>query len=41
MATLPGRKLYEAEGFVAEEEVVYGMEDGVAIELVRMKKRGS
>jgi GNAT superfamily N-acetyltransferase len=41
MATLPGRKLYEAEGYVTEEEVAYAMDDGVSIELVRMKKRGS
>jgi len=39
MATLPGRRLYEAEGYVAEEETVYGMDDGVRIELVRMRKR--
>ena len=38
MATLPGRKLYEAEGYVAEEDVRYVMDDGVHIELVRMRK---
>jgi len=41
MATLPGRKLYEAEGYVAEEEVAYAMDDGVSIELVRMIKRNA
>lgn len=40
MATLPGRRLYEAEGYVTEEEVAYAMDDGVSIELVRMIKRG-
>ncbi len=39
MATLPGRKLYAAEGYLAAEELVYRMEDGVDIELVRMRKR--
>ena len=39
MATLPGRRLYEAEGYVAEEETLYRMDDGVRIELVRMRKR--
>ena len=38
MATLPGRKLYEGEGYIAEEEVRYKMDDGVHIELVRMHK---
>jgi GNAT superfamily N-acetyltransferase len=38
MATLPGRKLYAAEGYVPEEELVFRMEDGVDIELVRMRK---
>jgi N-acetylglutamate synthase-like GNAT family acetyltransferase len=38
MATLPGRKLYEAEGYIVEAEVAYRMDDGVHIELVRMRK---
>jgi GNAT superfamily N-acetyltransferase len=38
MATLPGLRLYEAFGYVAEERVTYEMDDGVSIELVRMGK---
>jgi hypothetical protein len=38
MATLPGRKLYQALGYIEEERVLYKMDDGVPIELVRMSK---
>jgi GNAT superfamily N-acetyltransferase len=38
MATLPGEKLYRALGYEVLERVDYAMEDGVTIELVRMRK---
>ena len=39
MATLPGLKMYQAFGYVVGERVLYKMDDGVAIEFVRMSKR--
>lgn len=39
MATLPGLKMYQAFGYVAGEQVLYQMDDAVAIEFVRMNKR--
>jgi N-acetylglutamate synthase-like GNAT family acetyltransferase len=38
MATLPGEKLYAALGYEAVERVEYEMENGVGMELVRMRK---
>ena len=38
MSTLPGRKLYEALGYVVGERLTFEMDDGVPIELVRMSK---
>jgi GNAT superfamily N-acetyltransferase len=39
MATLPGLKMYRAFGYNVGEQVLYKMNDGVAIEFVRMNKR--
>ena len=38
MSTLPGRRLYEALGYVVGERLSFEMDDGVSIELVRMRK---
>jgi GNAT superfamily N-acetyltransferase len=38
MATLPGVRLYRALGYAEGERVEYAMDDGVAIELVPMRK---
>ena len=38
MSTLPGRKLYGALGYVVGERLTFEMDDGVPIELVRMRK---
>ena len=39
MATLPGKRLYEARGYVPGERVDYPVAPGVAIEFVPMSKR--
>jgi N-acetylglutamate synthase-like GNAT family acetyltransferase len=39
MATLPGEKLYAALRYDVVERLEYAMDDGVAIPLVRMRKR--
>jgi hypothetical protein len=38
MATLPGVRLYRALSFAEDERVEYEMDDGVRIEIVRMRK---
>lgn len=38
MSTLPGLKLYRADGYVGEERVEYDVADGVKIEFVPMRK---
>ena len=38
MATLPGLKMYQVFGYIVSEQVLYKMNDGVAIEFVRMNK---
>lgn len=38
MATLPGVRLYAAQGYEGSEQVVYELENGVRIELVPMRK---
>jgi GNAT superfamily N-acetyltransferase len=38
MATLPGVRLYRTLGFAEDERVEYEMDDGVRIEIVRMRK---
>jgi hypothetical protein len=38
MATLPGIKFYEASGYRAEEPVALSVGDGVAIDLLPMRK---
>jgi GNAT superfamily N-acetyltransferase len=38
MATLPGKKLYEARGYVPGERVQYPVRQGVSIEFVPMSK---
>lgn len=38
MATLPGRRLYEVQGYVAGAPVQYPLADGLTMELVPMRK---
>ena len=40
MATLPGLRLYEALGYVADARVHYAVAPGVTIEFVPMHKSG-
>lgn len=39
MATLPGRRLYEARGYAAAEPIQWSLGDGLAIEFVPMSKQ--
>jgi GNAT superfamily N-acetyltransferase len=41
MATLPGRRLYEARGYVAAEPIQWNLGDGLTIEFVPMSKQAA
>ena len=41
MATLPGRRLYEAHGYVASAPIQWDLGDGLTIEFVPMAREAS